>query len=115
MLCHDEAHNVYKSKVRYFFPKKSPSGASLVQNYATLYLMIVCKDFLKHFIMMKQKMCSKVTLFNFTKNILFLGLKGNLCQIRFKVMQPYISSLHSPMTLTYLCISSYGMSIVINL
>ena len=59
MLCHDEAHNVYKSKVRYFFPKKSPFGASLVQNYATLYLMIVCKDFLKHFIMMKQKMCSK--------------------------------------------------------
>ena len=71
MSCHDEAHIVYKSEVSHFSKKISFWGKQAIWDksgpkFATFYLMIVCKDCLKHFIMMKHKMCTKVTLLNFT-------------------------------------------------
>ena len=51
------------TKVWLPFSKQAIWGKSGL-NYATLYLMIGCKDFLKHFIMKKHKICTKVTLFN---------------------------------------------------
>ena len=64
------------TKVRLvIFPKKSSIGQTGILgpicSKIMLPLMICCKDFLKHFIIMKQKRCTKETLSNFPLNIRF--------------------------------------------
>lgn len=45
----------------------------MTKTCTTLYLMIVCKRFLKIFSLMKHNRCTKVTLINLLKNTLFLA------------------------------------------
>ena len=64
------------TKVRLvIFPKKSSFGQTGILgpicSKIMLPLMISCKDFLKHFIIMKQKWCTKERLSNFPLNIRF--------------------------------------------
>ena len=115
---------MYTKVRRAIFPKNSPFvanrqfGENLVQNYATLYLMIVRKDFFKHLIMMKRKMWTKVTLFNFTQTVFFCGQKAICANFgqNYATLSLMINTLlHSHMTLTNPFISSYGLAIVIKL
>ena len=85
------------------FLKKSPFGANrqlgenLIYNSATLYLVMICKDFLKRFIMMKHKVCTKLTLLNFNQNILFWDEKAICAKLGLKLCNlishdPHIST-----------------------
>ena len=56
------------------FVSNGKFATNLAEKYANFYLIIRCKDFfLKRFSMTNHNSCTKLTLFNFPKNIQFLG------------------------------------------